>query len=108
FEITTRYSGLDIIMRYPRPGYDLWASFGAGLNTNEFVVHRSSGGSQSQTIRAFGVLIQAGAKQYLTKNITAGVEFRYLYNKWSKNIMGMQTSANLRSWSVLHAIGFSF
>jgi hypothetical protein len=107
FEINTRYSGAELILRYPQAKYDVWASIGAGQISNKFM-GRSSGGNSSDSDTGIGVMFQFGVRQYLTESVSAGVKLRYMSNKWSKEIMGEETSANLRSWSMLQTVGYSF
>jgi hypothetical protein len=107
-EINTRYLGPELILRFPKPKYDILLSAGFGQISNKFIDRGSGFNGYSEKDTNIGVLIQFGVRQYLAENVSAGVKLKYMSNKWSKEIMGEQTSANLRSWSMIQTIGYSF
>ncbi|MCL2156239.1 MAG: outer membrane beta-barrel protein [Leptospirales bacterium] len=108
FEINTRYLGPELILRYPKPKYDILLSAGFGQISNKFIGSGGNCNDCSEKDTNIGVLFQFEVRQYLTENVHAGVKLKYMSNKWSKEIMGEQVSANLRSWSMLQTIGYSF
>ncbi len=94
--MSTFYVGPSVTLRYPRPKYDIYGSFGAGYASNKI--------SGAGTEGSLGITAEAAFKYYPAPGVNIGVRVRYLDNRPD---YGGDT-VNLSGVSALLSLGYSF
>ncbi len=106
-DITTLYFGPEVVVRYPQPNFDVFASLGFGYIKNKVEYSGASSGDEDDS--TFGLLLQAGGRYYLTRNVNVGAKLRYLYNNQDiDDKIGNEDSLDLSAISFLVSLGYSF